>query len=212
MRKDFRTVFLMALLSFSALLIIFGFLIRVEAFKSAEQQQKEVALTIHEEMRGLVRSIEAEKPERFESKSKEKAFYSLMEDLNWLLEEEQENFSKIESDKNAVAKEIAYALMMQYILILNVSFDEFEPANEASYKQYIETAKKALRNKNFTIDDALALLQDETVNKEALRKHLREIFASYQQFLGEKMQKAEKENDTVKAFIEARKIVAMRKE
>ena len=191
--------------------------------KNSASYYQQLASGIHEQLKTMVREAKEAFPglqyidiNDPEEKMKLNIYFSLIEDLEWIAEKENENYEQLlkagseEYAKKLAKKEVACGILAQYILMVNLSFEDFQLPEESTLAKYVGDAQKRLQQKEYFVisNDILEGLKAYSgVKTEEIRQELDELMYEYAIHLERSLQKAINNKNAERQYVEAKKII-----
>lgn len=227
--KHFLIIFavssILFLALFTALLLTTGFSGGKTRVKEDLNYYKQYGSQIHAEIqRVIIESKEAAPQEadtNFEDPEEVLTFnlyLSFMDDVLWIGEAEKKNYEKlslsqsVEEAKELYRNEIAYSIVMHYVLIVNLVAEEQIPEmpDENLQDKSYRLAESLIKNpEKFEISKELleTFRSEFGLKTEEVQGKVNEIFSSYVKDLAARFKRSLAAENREKAYIEAVKII-----
>jgi|GEM_PF-2674247 len=230
----------MAERKFLAIFVIVGFIFAITfitilmLFLPAISHEKEnlayyksTGLQIHNDLQGILQDAKSMLPStadiNLDDADEIMRFninLSLIDDLAWIAEQEGANYEKLklatsyEDANKYVKKELACSVMVQYILLLSMVFEDTGLAlpEEELLAKYNETAEKLLQSQEkLKISDELleGFREEFGLKVEEIKPEVEELFAGYVKHVASKFALANSTKNRERAYVEAKKILTI---
>jgi hypothetical protein len=218
-----RRFFLVFIVAGLVILGIYAYMLLSIPPRKSFSYYQQLASGIHEQFQTMVKEAKEAFPgleyidlNDPEEKMKLSIYFSLIDDLEWLAEKENSYYEQLmqasseEQAEQLAKKEVACGVLAQYILMVDLSFEDFQLPEESTLQKYIEEAQKRLQEKEGFIigSDVLEGFKAYSgVKIEEIRQELNELFREYVVHLEDSLQKAINNKNVERQYVEAKKII-----
>ena len=187
---------------------------------------KQLSLQIHEQMQAIVNDAELSTPglDYIDPNNLEEvlalyAYYSMLSDLKWLEEKENNYFEQMqkadtkEEEQILIKKEIACGVIVQYVLLLNVAATEdTSDYNEARLNMLVGEAQfriNSVKSPYLSKEILEDIASNSGLKINEVEEEIGNLMEEYIELRKQALQEAIKSGDKKKQYIEAKKMLML---